>query len=83
MQTMAQHDAFYRLQRRVEIDDAYRGGERAGHINGGRKAAYKTGFVAAVQTRPDGPYTRPRWQTCPTKRCASGHSSTWRLDAMR
>jgi len=54
MQTMAQHDASYRLQGRVEIDDAYLGGERAGHINGGRKAANKSAFVAAVQTRPDG-----------------------------
>lgn len=54
MQTMAQHDAFYRLQRRVEINDAYRGAERAGHTNGGRKAANKTAFVAAVQTHPDG-----------------------------
>ena len=54
MQTMSQHDASYRLQGRVEIDDAYLGGERAGHINGGRKAANKTAFVAAVQTRPDG-----------------------------
>ncbi len=54
MQAMAQHDATYRLQGRVEIDDAYLGGERAGSINGGRKAANKTAFVAAVQTLPDG-----------------------------
>ena len=54
MQTMAQRDARYPLQGRVEIDDAYLGGERAGSINGGRKAANKTAFVAAVQTLPDG-----------------------------
>lgn len=54
MQTMAVRDARYRLQGRVEIDDAYLGGERAGSINGGRKPANKTAFIAAVQTLPDG-----------------------------
>lgn len=54
MQTMQQRDARYPLQGRVEIDDAYLGGERAGSINGGRKAANKTAFVAAVQTTADG-----------------------------
>ena len=54
MQTMGQRDARYPLQGRVEIDDAYLGGERAGSINGGRKAANKSAFVAAVQTRADG-----------------------------
>lgn len=54
MQTMGERDAHYLLQGRVEIDDAYLGGERAGHINGGRKAANKTAFLAAVQTRDDG-----------------------------
>ena len=54
MQTMAQRDAPRLLEGRVEIDDAYLGGERAGSIHGGRKAANKTAFVAAVQTMPDG-----------------------------
>ena len=54
MQAMGERDAHYLLQGRVEIDDAYLGGERAGHINGGRKAANKTAFVAAVQTTPEG-----------------------------
>jgi transposase-like protein len=54
MQTMQVRDARYRLQGRVEIDDAYLGGERAGSINGGRKAANKSAFIAAVQTREDG-----------------------------
>ena len=54
MQAMGMRDARYRLQGRVEIDDAYLGGERAGSINGGRKAANKTAFIAAVQTRADG-----------------------------
>ena len=54
MQTMRQRDARYLLHGRVEIDDAYLGGERAGHINGGRKPANKTAVVADVQTRTDG-----------------------------
>ena len=54
MQTMAQRDARYLLHGRVEIDDAYLGGERAGSINGGRKAANKSAFVAAVQTTAEG-----------------------------
>ena len=53
-QAMAQRDERYLLQGRVEIDDAYLGGERAGHINGGRRAANKTAFIAAVQTSADG-----------------------------
>lgn len=58
MQSMGQRDARYRLQGRVEIDDAYLGGERASSINGGRKAMNKTAFVAAVQTTADG---RPQY----------------------
>lgn len=54
MQAMSQRDARYRLSGRVEIDDAYLGGERAGRIYGGRKPANKTAFVAAVQTHDDG-----------------------------
>ena len=54
MQVMEQRDAQYQLQGRIEMDDAYLGGERAGSINGGRKAANKTAFVAAVQTTAEG-----------------------------
>lgn len=54
MQTMLLRDERHLLQGRVEIDDAYLGGERAGHINGGRKPMNKTAFVAAVQTTADG-----------------------------
>ena len=43
-----------RLDERVEIDDAYLGGERTGHIYGGRGLCGKTAFVAAVQTSADG-----------------------------
>ena len=45
MQVMAQRDARYPLQGRVEIDDAYLGGERTDSINGGRKATNKTAFM--------------------------------------
>ena len=58
MQTMLQREAPRRLDERVEIDDAYLGGERAGSIHGGRGALAKSAFVAAVQTWPDG---RPRF----------------------
>ena len=54
MQAMLERDQAYQLQDRVEIDDAYLGGQRAGRINGGRKAANKSAFIAAVQTLPDG-----------------------------
>ncbi len=54
MHTMSQRDARYLLHGRVEIDDAYLAGERAGHINRGRKPTDKTAFAAAVQTRTDG-----------------------------
>jgi transposase-like protein len=58
MLAMGQRDARYRLRGRVEIDDAYLGGEREGSINSGRKAANKSAFIAAVQTHDDG---RPQY----------------------
>ena len=58
MLAMGQRDGRYLLQGRVEIDDAYLGGEREGSINGGRKAANKIAFIAAVQTHEDG---RPQY----------------------
>lgn len=54
MQVMGERDSRYRLRERVEIDDAYLGGEHPGSIYGGRKAANKTAFIAAVQTSADG-----------------------------
>lgn len=44
----------HKLDGRVELDDAYLGGERAGHANGGRGALNKSAFVAAVQTGKGG-----------------------------
>ena len=54
LETMRLREEPRRLDGRVEIDDAYLGGERAGHIHGGRGGLNKTAFVAAVQTTPDG-----------------------------
>lgn len=58
LQTMLLREAPRRLDGRVEIDDAYLGGERSGSINGGRGAFNKSAFVAAVQTSDDG---KPRF----------------------
>jgi transposase-like protein len=53
MRTMADREARKpKLQGRVEIDDAYLGGERAGGKRG-RGAAGKTPIVAAVETTPE------------------------------
>ena len=58
LQTMLLREQPRRLDGRVEIDDAYLGGERAGHLHGGRGACGKSAFVAAVQTSADG---KPRF----------------------
>ena len=52
-QVMMERDADKRLKGRVELDDAYLGGERAGGKRG-RGAPGKTPFVAAVETTPEG-----------------------------
>ena len=52
-QVMMERDARKQLTGRVEIDDAYLGGERTGGKRG-RGAPGKTPFVAAVETTPDG-----------------------------
>src|ERR1700722_13317382 len=52
-QVMMERDATKRLTGRVEIDDAYLGGERSGGKRG-RGAPGKTPFVAAVETTPEG-----------------------------
>ena len=52
-QVMLERDATKRLSGRIEIDDAYLGGERSGGKRG-RGAPGKTPFVAAVETTPDG-----------------------------
>ena len=56
-QVMLERDAAKHLCGRVEIDDAYVGGERGGGRRG-RGAPGKTPFVAAAETTPDGKPTR-------------------------
>ena len=51
MQTMAERDAGKRLDGRIEMDDAYLGGELAG--TPGRGSPNKTPFIAVVQTTED------------------------------
>jgi transposase-like protein len=52
-QVMMERDAEQQLNGRVELDDAYLGGERSGGKRG-RGAEGKTPFVAAVETTPEG-----------------------------
>jgi ribosomal protein L37AE/L43A len=52
-QVMMERDATKQLGGRVELDDAYVGGERSGGKRG-RGAPGKTPFVAAVETTPEG-----------------------------
>jgi hypothetical protein len=52
-QVMLERDATKRLSGRIEIDDAYLGGERSGGKRG-RGAPGKTPFVAAVETTDEG-----------------------------
>ncbi len=52
-QVMLERDATKRLSGRIEIDDAYIGGERSGGKRG-RGAPGKTPFVAAVETTDEG-----------------------------
>jgi len=53
MQVMMERDATKRLSGRIEIDDAYLGGERNGGKRG-RGSPGKIPFVAAVETTPQG-----------------------------
>jgi transposase-like protein len=53
MQVMMERDAEKRLTGRIEMDDAYLGGERNGGKRG-RGSAGKTPIVAAVETTPEG-----------------------------
>ena len=52
LQTMFQRESNRKLEGRVELDDAYLGGEHEGKR--GRGSPNKTPFVAAVQTSEDG-----------------------------
>lgn len=52
MQVMKERESEKTLEQRVEMDDAYIGGERPGKV--GRGAEGKTPFIAAVETDMDG-----------------------------
>jgi transposase-like protein len=60
-QVMLERDASKRLIGRIEIDDAYLGGERSGGKRG-RGAPGKTPFVAAVETTAEGKPVRLKLQ---------------------
>jgi transposase-like protein len=60
-QVMLERDASKPLSGRVEIDDAYIGGERSGGKRG-RGAPGKTPFVAAVEPTPEGKPVRLKLQ---------------------
>jgi transposase-like protein len=66
-QVMLERDAGKRLDGRVELDDAYLGGERGGG-KAGRGAPGKTPFIAAVETTPAGKPARVKL------RCVAGFS---------
>ena len=68
-QVMLERDATKRLTGRVEIDDAYLGGERSGGKRG-RGAPGKTPFVAAVETTTEGKPVRLKLRRV-TSFCAS------------
>lgn len=53
MQVMMERDSSKRLAGRIEMDDAYLGGERSGGKRG-RGSPGKTPIVAAVETTPEG-----------------------------
>jgi transposase-like protein len=57
MQVMMERDATKRLTGRIEVDDAYLGGERNGGKRG-RGSPDKTPIVAAVETTPEGKPSR-------------------------
>ena len=77
MEVMRVREDGRQLDGRVEIDDAYLGGERSGGKTG-RGSENKVPFVAAVQTTPDGqpqfvclrqqPFTTRRWRCSPRAR---------------
>jgi transposase-like protein len=52
LQTMLERNRHHKLAGRIELDDAYLGGEHPGKP--GRGASHKTPFLAAVQTTDDG-----------------------------
>ena len=83
-QVMLEREATKPLTGRIEIDDAYLGGERSGGKRG-RGAPGKTPFVAAVETPPEGKPVRLKLgrvtskcrATSPSSNTASTGDTTW------
>jgi len=73
-QVMMERDASKPLTGRVEIDDAYLGGERSGGKRG-RGAPGKTPFVAAVETTPEGKLRIPMHSAHPYRFQIAHHSN--------
>ena len=69
MQVMMERDATKRLTGRIEVDDAYLGGERNGGKRG-RGSPGKTPIVAAVETTPQGKPIRLQLRRVKGFRCA-------------
>lgn len=65
MQAMAEREERYALQGRVQIDDAYLGGERSGGKSG-RGSENKVAFVAAVSLNDDGHPLRTKLTPVPS-----------------
>ena len=67
MQVMMERDAVKRLSGRIEVDDAYLGGERNGGKRG-RGSPGKTPIVVAVETTPEGKPSRLKLRKAETWR---------------
>ena len=78
LEVMRQREGDRQLTGRVEIDDAYLGGERSGGKSG-RGSENKVPFIAAVQTTEDG---QPIWLALRSarsrkRRCWSSSRARW------
>ena len=65
MQVMLERENHKPLTGRIELDDAYWGGERHQHVKRGRGAPGKTPFLAAVETTPSGKPVRMKLTRVP------------------
>ena len=79
MEVMREREDSRVLDGRVEIDDAYLGGELAGGKSG-RGSENKVPFIAAVQTTPDGQpqFACLRSSRSPPRRWLPSRPSRWR-----
>ncbi len=78
LEIMTQREEKRILEGRIEIDDAYLGGEKAGKR--GRGSENKTSFIAAVQTSDDG---RPMFLSLKRLPFTKEAIDTWRASRWR